>query len=186
MEPIFAHAGLGLERGVVEVVESNPVWAIAYSRFEELLRPALPDIVVAIEHVGSTAVPGLPAKPILDIAIGVRADADADPVDEALKSFGFLHRGDAEGERLNRMFGWEDRPRHRVVNAHVVSHPGPEWQSYIRFRDRLRADAVARDSYAQIKRSLAARFATDRPSYVAGKDDFVAGLIDEPQADEPG
>ena len=126
---------------------------------------------------GCVAVPGLPAKPILDIAIGVRAGADAATVNDALTSFGFLYRGDAEGARLNRMFGWEDRPCRRVINAHVVTYESPEWRSYLEFRDRLRSDAAARESYAQIKRSLAERFAGDRPSYVAGKGDWFGRSV---------
>ncbi len=177
MMGLFENSGLGLERGHVQIVASDPRWPLAFARLAALLRSMLPTSVIAIEHVGSTAVPGLPAKPILDVALGVGADADTGPIDEALMSNGFLYRGDFEGGSLNRTFGWEDRPGCRVVNAHVVRHGSAEWRNYLRFRDQLRENDAVRDSYAQLKRDLADRFSEDRPSYVAGKDRFVANIV---------
>lgn len=178
MREILRDSGLGLERGVVYVVRSDPGWPVTFARVASALRSALPDSAVCIEHVGSTAVPGLPAKPILDIAVGVDPTADPDPVIRALTSLGFLYRGEADGGRLDRMFGWEDSPRHRLVNLHLIVHEGPEWNAYLEFRDRLRHDDAARDRYATIKQRLAERFPRDRHAYIAGKESFVADILD--------
>lgn len=178
MDGIFTGSGLGLTRGEVSLATSDPAWQTTYDHLSARLHTALGDLAVALEHVGSTAVPGLPAKPILDVAVGLRADADRDAVVEALQSLGFIHRGTVEeDDGPNLMFGWEDTPRHRVVNLHVVSHAGRRWREWVVFRDRLRADSRARDAYAELKADLARRFPNDRQSYIAGKDGFVQQIL---------
>jgi GrpB-like predicted nucleotidyltransferase (UPF0157 family) len=178
MADTFGGSSLGLTRGEVRLAPSAPSWQAAYERVALKLRAALRDLVVAVEHVGSTAVPGLPAKPILDVAVGLRADADRDTVVEVLQSLGFIHRGTVEeDDGPNLMFGWEDTPRHRVVNLHVVSHAGRRWNDWVVFRDRLRADNQARDAYAALKADLASRFPNDRQAYIAGKDTFVERML---------
>lgn len=155
----------------------DPCWPVVFHLFAAELLPVLPGSVVAIEHVGSTAVPRLAAKPILDIAVGVRAAADPEEVSQALERFGFLRRGDAEGAELDRNFGFELADRIRLVNAHLVRYAGPEWNGYVAFRDRLRADVGACDDYARLKAGLARGFSHDRGSYVEGKSAFVRAAI---------
>jgi len=166
----------GLTRGVVTIVPADPVWPVVFHQLAAELLPALPDSVVTVEHIGSTAVPGLPAKPILDLAVGVRPDADPENASQALEDFGFLRRADADGAELDRNFGLELAERVRLVNAHLVRYAGPQWSWYVLFRDRLRADVRARDEYARIKGDLAGRFGSDRRSYVAGKTGFVQAV----------
>ncbi|WP_165554071.1 GrpB family protein [Kribbella capetownensis] len=178
MDGILAGSGLGLTRGEVSLEPSDPAWQAAYGQVALKLRAALSDLAIAVEHVGSTAVPGLPAKPILDIAVGLRPAADRDTVFEALQSLGFIHRGTVEeDEGLTMMFGWEDTPRHRIVNLHVVTHDTRRWREWLSFRDQLRADQQARDAYADLKADLARKFPNDRKSYIAGKDTFVQRIL---------
>ena len=180
MLEILVGTGLGLTRGEVTLSPSNPAWQTAYEQMAPSLLAALNDLALAVEHIGSTAVPGLPAKPILDIAVGLRPDADRDAVVEALQSVGFLYRGTAEDdEDVNMMFGWEDAPRHRVVNLHVVPHDGRRWHEWLTFRDRLRTDPHARDTYAALKTNLAQKFPTDRKPYITGKNAFVEQILGE-------
>jgi GrpB-like predicted nucleotidyltransferase (UPF0157 family) len=174
MDSVFKGSKLGLERGVVEIAQSTAAWPATFDRLAAVIGPALTESVTAVEHIGSTAVPGLPAKPVLDIAVGVRPGADPQQPTGILTSLGFVYRGDPGGDTLDRNFGWEDRPRHRLANVHLVTHGGREWRAYIEFRDLLRRDPVARNAYLQLKLDLAARFRTDRKAYVAGKDRFVA------------
>jgi len=174
----FDASGLGLTRGEVRLAPSDPAWQAAYEQVALKLRAALSELAIAVEHVGSTAVPGLPAKPILDVAVGLRQGADRDTVVEALQSLGFIYRGAVEeNEGLNLMFGWEDTPRHRVVNLHVVTHDGRRWREWLVFRDRLRADGRTRDAYATLKADLARKFPNDRKAYIAGKDAFVERIL---------
>lgn len=177
VQGIFDGANLGLHRGSVRLRESDPAWTTAYGQLAGHLRPALAGLVVAIEHVGSTAVPGLPAKPILDVAVGIAPGTDPAPVTAALESLGFLYRGSGSDDEVDLMFGFEDEPRRRVVNAHVVAHGGARWRDYVDLRDRLRADPDARVAYARLKHDLAVRFPGDRHSYVDGKSDFIVRLL---------
>jgi GrpB-like predicted nucleotidyltransferase (UPF0157 family) len=170
----FEGSGLGVRRGTVGIAPPDPSWAAAYERALPLLREALAGIAVAIEHVGSTAVPGLPAKPILDIVVAVPPGRSRETVDGPLTELGFLYRGSDDSRTT---YGWESEPRVRVVNLHVVEHRGRAWREYMTFRDRLRADPAARDAYAKLKRELAERHPDDRASYIAGKDAFVAEIL---------
>ncbi|MFC7621416.1 GrpB family protein [Microlunatus sp. GCM10028923] len=167
---------LGLGRGVVEIVPYDPRWPVIFHELVAELLPHLPAAVVAVEHVGSTAVPGLPAKAILDVVIGARHDADAPLVTAALERFGFLPRAESGEPELHRNFGLELDERVRLVNAHLVRYGGSHWSAYLSFRDRLRADDAARDRYARLKDDLAARFGDDRQGYVDGKTAFVHSL----------
>lgn len=178
---VFADDVLGLERGALVVAEPDRRWPVAFHRLAALLLPALPEGVVAVEHVGSTAVPGLPAKPILDVAVGVGSTTDAAAADQALQEFGFLRRGEEDGPDLNRNFGLELVPRIRLVNAHLVVFGARPWRDYLTFRDRLRADPVARDAYAELKRGLAVTHAGNRPRYVEAKTAHVTAVVARPQ-----
>jgi GrpB-like predicted nucleotidyltransferase (UPF0157 family) len=173
MRSEFVGSGLGLARGEVRLVPSDPSWPATFERVRARLRSALPESVVAVEHIGSTAVPGLPAKPILDIALGVRPDAELEPLGQALEALGLIFRGRTEDGTLDLNYGLEYPERHRLMNAHVVAYNGEQWRAYLAFRDRLRADPDARDRYAGLKASLAAEVGHDRKAYVAGKTAFI-------------
>ena len=116
--------------------------------------------------------PGLLAKPILDLAVLRRRGTD---VIERLAALGYEFRGDA-GDEGGLVFVLSDRPLHRIAHVHVVSDGDPQWSRYLAVRDRLRADPAARAAYAELKLELAARFPRDRPAYTAGKDAFIASL----------
>lgn len=167
--------GLGLARGTVRLVDGDPGWPGAFERLAARLRPALGPLAAAIEHVGSTAVPGLAAKPILDIAVGLVPDADPGQLVARLAPLGWIFRGDNADSGL--LFVLEDRPAHRVAHLHMVGYRDPRWHRYLRFRDRLRTDPAARAAYAELKLGLAERFADDRRAYTAAKDAFITGLL---------
>lgn len=168
--------GLGLDHGVVELVESDGRWGAAYDLLASALKPGLGAVAVEIEHVGSTAVPGLAAKPILDVAVGLMPGIDIKEVTTLLEQMGFEYRGD-NGDQGGRLFVLNARPRHRVAHVHVVEHGDVRWHRYIAFRDRLRQDVEARASYEAAKRHLARQFPGDRASYTAGKASVVEDIL---------
>ena len=172
----FGDTGLGLTYGQVRLVESDPGWSRAFGQLAAELRTELGDLAVAIEHVGSTAVPGLVAKPILDLAVGLAPGTDPDRVIPAIERLGYEFRGN-KGDTGGFLFVLEDRPAHRIAHVHVVPHGRPKWRQYLAFRDRLRIDPDARAAYAAMKRRLGEQFASDRQAYTAGKGAFVAGLL---------
>jgi GrpB-like predicted nucleotidyltransferase (UPF0157 family) len=168
---------LGLAYGTVRLVDSDPEWPGAFQRLAAELSLALGPHAAAIEHVGSTAVPGLAAKPILDVAVGLSMDADPARVVAILERLGWIFRGDKGDAGL--LLVLEDRPPNRVAHLHVVAFGDARWHRYLAFRDRLRADPAARTAYAELKRDLAERFAGDRTAYTAAKHTFIAGLLAE-------
>ena len=118
-----AWLGLGLEPGTVRVVEARAEWSLLACRLADDIAQALSGSAARVEHVGATAVPGLVAKPIIDLAVGVGA-ASAHAVRQPLERLGYRYRGDA-GDRGGLVFVLEDRPRHRVAHVHVVEHESP-------------------------------------------------------------
>ena len=94
----------------------------------------------------------------------------------AIERLGYQFRGD-KGDSGGLLFVLEDRPAHRIGHVHVVPYGSEKWRQYLAFRDRLRIDPDARASYAEVKRRLGERFASDRQAYTAGKAAFVAGVL---------
>lgn len=173
-------ADLGLARGLVEVSEPSARWAGAFTALAAALLPTRPPQALALEHIGSTAVPGLPAKAILDVAVAEEPAASPGPVHDWLMRQGFLYRGEPGEERPDRMYALELEPGTRLVNVHVVDHGGPLWRRYLAFRDHLRADPADREEYGALKRQLAVRHPEDRLAYVAAKGAFIVPRHDPP------
>ena len=167
----------------VEIVPSDPDWPAAYERERALLEPLLrPWLRGDLHHVGSTAVPGLAAKPVVDIQAGV---ADLDEARQALPLLvdaGYLHwHDDPEPWRLWLL---KPRPEHRTHHLHLVQADHPEFQAKLVFRDRLRRDPEARTAYERLKRDLADRHRDDRDAYTDAKSAFVLRILEEEGAAE--
>lgn len=167
---------LGLESKTVRVVPYDARWP-------ELFRAEVARLTSAIaagglpaltfEHVGSTAVPGLAAKPILDIAAGRPGDIPADVYVAVLEGAGYVYRGN--GGLPGREFFRRGIPR--THHLHLVERGGRHWQRYLCLRGALGADATLRDAYAALKHDLAARHPRDREAYIEGKTAFVEGVM---------
>ena len=144
---------LGLQRGTVRLGPHDDTWPQEAARTIRQLREILGATAVDIQHVGSTAIPLIEAKPILDLAVGVRALADLQPALPALARQGFLFRGEmVPGERLLVM-GTADTRTHHI---HVVVWNGERWRDYLNFRDYLNAHPGKALQYEACKRRLAA------------------------------
>lgn len=169
---------LGLKRGTVLLVPSNPGWEVVFAGEKASLQRQLGRLVLDIQHIGSTAVPGLEAKPILDIAIAVAVAAESmiALLRLPLSALGYLDRGDS-GANGGYLFVKEIAPEVRSHHVHVVSMHDMQWHRYLFFRDRLRSDAGLRSEYAALKQSLARRFADDRVGYTTGKQDFIGRVL---------
>lgn len=167
---------LGLPYGDVDVIGSDPSWSTTAAQWITDLNTVLDGFATAIEHVGSTAVPGLSAKPIIDLAVRLVPGADVDAVVAVLADAGYVYRG--------RRVEVGDWLFHRLTSeglcagiVHVVGHDDPSWSRWLAVRDRLRDDPVARRRYADVKLRLALQFPTDRESYSRGKADLLQELI---------
>jgi len=173
VEDALRNADLGLMRGIVEIADYSPRWGDAFNALVAALEPTRPEEVLEIAHVGSTSVPGLPAKAILDIAIAVAGPSDALRVHEWLQAMGFLCRGARDEQEPKVLYGLELEEGVRLVNAHVERIGGEAWQHHLGLRDVLRANEEARDLYGALKRRLAIDNPEDRMAYIDGKTDFI-------------
>ncbi len=113
-----------------------------------------------VEHIGSSAVVGLLAKPIVDLAVGSTDDAQWRDIRARLEALDWIYRGDA-GDEGGHVFVLDAREWFRVAHLHVVLHEGMQWQNYLRFRDRLRSDPAARARYEDTKLVLASRHSNE-------------------------
>jgi len=160
--------GLGLEAGANRLVAYNPLWPGAFAEEAARITSAVGSLALAIEHYGSTAVPGLRAKPIIDLLIGVADIDDGLQMIEPMAGLGYDYAG-SQGIAEHHIFG---RPAIRIYLAHVVVHRGDQWARCLGFRDRLRGDPDLRAAYQALKDRLA-RETTSRGAYTAGKSEFV-------------
>ena len=167
---------LGLESGVVRVVPYDAAWPELFAEESARIAAAVrargaPPL--ALEHVGSTSVPGLAAKPILDILGGHRAEVPAAAYVAALADAGYVHRGDRG--LPGREFFRRGEPRSHHV--HLTAIGGAHWREYLAFRDALRADPALLAAYAALKEALALRHPRDRERYIEGKTAFVRRVV---------
>ncbi|MDF1502136.1 GrpB family protein, partial [Roseisolibacter sp. H3M3-2] len=139
-----ADPSLGLARGEVRLAEPTPRWAALYAEEAARLSPALAPFGAALAHCGSTSVPGLPAKPILDLLAGVPAPLDVAALTRALAPLGYEHAPWA-GVPGHEVFG-RGQPRTHLL--HAVPAGGAAWARMLRFRDALRADPALAAEYA--------------------------------------
>lgn len=141
-----------------------------------MLQQHIGHLVLDIQHVGSTAVAGLDAKPILDLAVAVTSIAMIPRCGPLLCRIGYIDRGDG-GADGGYLFVKESVPDVRTHHVHVVAIDDPQWRNYLLFRDTLRADGELRTRYAELKQDLQKQFAQDRQSYTAAKHAFIRGVL---------
>ena len=175
---------IGLKRGTVRLVEHDPCWSTLFASERYTLKRSLADLVTGIQHVGSTAVPGLPAKPILDIAITIAALGLIPDINKKLTDIGYIYHGDT-GKDGGHLFVKESESDTRMVHLHVVEDSDRQWANYLAFRQTLREDESLRSRYAEIKLDLAKKYPDDRESYTSAKDEFICGVLDQNVNEQP-
>jgi GrpB-like predicted nucleotidyltransferase (UPF0157 family) len=163
----------------IEIVEYDPRWPILFDQEAKRLRATLdPSLIVGLEHFGSTAIPGLSAKPIIDILIAVRSLADAQVAFvEELRSLEYVYW--ADNPKKDRMFFVKGMPpfgSRRSHHVHVTEPNGEMWQR-LAFRDYLRTHPEEAADYERLKRRLAAKHQTDREAYTDAKSAYVETVM---------
>lgn len=157
----------------VVIVDYSPLWPKQFETLRSRLANILGGLALTIEHVGSTAVPGLDAKPIIDVDVLLRSPDGLSSTIAALASIGYQHRGDLgiPGREAFRAPAGDSR-------HHLYACPNDaEYQRHIAFRDHLRAHSREADAYAVLKRKLAAKFGEDREAYNNAKREFVESIL---------
>ncbi len=167
----------------VEVVPYDPAWPGRFERERDLLRRTIGPLVDGgIHHVGSTAVPGLAAKPVIDVMVGVRS------LDEARRSFDPLAEIGYCYWPHRPWMHWfcKPSPAERTHHLHLIEADHPQFAARLAFRDHLRGHPAATDAYAALKFELAARYRDDRDGYTEAKADFVRLVLERALEDSPG
>jgi GrpB-like predicted nucleotidyltransferase (UPF0157 family) len=160
----------------IYLVPYDPMWPRSFDEERELLARTLgPWIAGTIEHIGSTAIPGLPAKPIIDIMVGVHDLPSSLGARTALTPLGYVYfpyRAD--------VMHWfcKPSPARRTHHLHLVPSGSPLWAERIAFREYLRTSADARAEYAALKTSLAERHRFDREAYTEAKGPFIRRIVE--------
>ena len=153
----------------IVIVDYSPAWPLEFERLRDRAACAVGDIAIAIEHVGSTAVPGLAAKSVIDLVIVVEP-GDVQAAVDRLTAIGYIHQGNLGVEGREAFGVPEGEPRHHL---YVSPTDSQELRAQLAFRDRLRADPALATEYESLKRELARRFRDDRESYTDAKTAFV-------------
>lgn len=164
---------LGLPSGTVTLSPYDPSWPGEFERERARLAGALGDLSRDIVHVGSTAVPGMVAKPLIDVMVGLGSLGDAAAAIQRIEALGYSYKGEF-GIPDRHFFVLGEPTTHHV---HVVFHNGPFWRLNVLFRDYLRAHPDEARQYEALKRSLAAKFASSREEYTKGKDAFIKEVL---------
>lgn len=166
---------LGLKNNVNLLVDYDPAWPLAYDQEAVRLTEALDGFAKAIEHFGSTSVPEMRAKPILDILIGVGPLEDWQHCKLPLQGLGYDFIADA-GIPFHFIFTRGRNPTERTHILHIVDYETEEWSLNLAFRDALRRDAVLRAKYIHEKEYAAAEAPEGRARYTALKSSFITSL----------
>lgn len=154
----------------VQIVEYNPSWLTMFEMVRSFVTPVLTDIVIAIEHVGSTSVPGLSAKPIIDMDVVVNSQTEVLIAIQRLESIGYIHQGDLGISGREAFTQPDGLPVHHL---YVCETNNAELKRHILFRDYLRSHPDEAKKYGELKQELAQRFHNDRVSYTNSKTEFV-------------
>ena len=157
----------------IYIAPYDPQWPAEYAAEEARILEVCRGLPIRLEHVGSTAVPGLDAKPVIDILAGCPPRASRAEYVAALRQMGYEHKG-AFGIPGRNYFR---RGSPRSHHVHMVSWSSAFWQRQLAFRDALRQDPSVRQQYATLKRDLARLFADDVERYASAKGPFIASVL---------
>lgn len=173
---------MGLMRNIV-IVEYDPAWPDRFAEEAEHIGRSIPAVLLRLEHIGSTSVPGLAAKPVIDMLAVVRSLEQLDAHNLALQALGYEAKGEL-GIAGRRFFakGTDDNRTHHL---HAFEAGHAEIADHLSFRDYLRGHREAACRYADLKRELAAAHRNDVESYVAGKGPLIRELLELSRLD-PG
>ncbi len=168
---------LGLKRGSVLLEKHNPIWYEIFEAEKLALRQVLGDKFIAAEHVGSTAIPGIKAKPILDLMIAIQNLDDWEWIQEPLSKLGYEFRRDSRKEQGHILFvkGPEENRTHYLKVAELDSD---FWTEHILFRDYLLHNPKYIAEYQSIKEQLLDEHKGNREPYTKGKEKFIRKILD--------
>ena len=158
----------------INIVDYNPAWPIWFESLRSTREAALGNTALAIEHVGSTSVPGLLAKPIIDIDVVVADISNLHAAIQKLSSIGYRHLGDLGVEGREAFDTAHKSPPHHL---YVCPQGSLGLRNHLAIRDALRSDCELATNYGELKTHLSHRYANDIDRYVDGKTEFLVGIL---------
>jgi len=159
----------------IVIEKYTPNWALQFKEEYRLIKNIILDKALAIEHIGSTSVEGLGAKPILDIMVGVHDLKEVDKYIEPLEQIGYEHV--FHKEFPNRRFFRKGLWRAGTHHLHIYKHESEDWSNNILFRNYLRTHPDTLQQYYQLKKTLAEKHHSDRVTYTNAKAPFITNVI---------
>ncbi|MEL7532335.1 MAG: GrpB family protein [Bacteroidota bacterium] len=167
---------LGLERGSIRLVPHQASWKATFEAERQKIAFALAGSILNIEHIGSTAIPSIVAKPVIDMAISLVHLEDGLACVAALEDLGYLYKGE-NGIQGRHYF----RTHAEIVKFHIhmFAEGNAKLRDHLLFRDYLIAHAVEAKAYNDLKIKLSQQFASDRAAYTANKNDFISEILDK-------
>jgi GrpB-like predicted nucleotidyltransferase (UPF0157 family) len=160
----------------IQVVDYDPDWPRIFHQLRDQIWPSVRDVAVAIEHVGSTSVPGMAAKPVIDMDVVIATVADLPLVKLRLGSLGYKHRGNLGVDDREAFLSPENLPRHHL---YACVQNSLALQNHIAVRDYLRTHPSEAAVYSKLKKRLAERFPNERDRYVESKTDFILSILEQ-------
>lgn len=160
----------GRERRRIVIADYDPAWPTRFAAERDRIGGALGDRALRIEHIGSTSVPGLAAKPVIDVLVAVADPDDEAPFRQPLEQAGYELRVREPGHRMFRTPA-------RDVHVHVWASDDSEVERHLAFRDRLRASAAHREGYERLKRELSRQQWDDTNDYADAKTPFIEAVL---------
>ncbi|MDQ3713584.1 MAG: GrpB family protein [Acidobacteriota bacterium] len=164
---------LGLPKGIVKLEPYSKQWRQLFAEEATRIRAAIGEVVASIEHIGSTSIGGISAKPIIDVAVGVGKAADGERCVRPLENIGYEYRG--EHGIAGRFYFVKGEPRSH--HLHLVGVGSDFWRSHLLFRDYLRENQTIAEEYENLKKELAKRHAENREAYQHGKTVFIENVL---------
>ncbi|MBE6879773.1 MAG: GrpB family protein [Ruminococcaceae bacterium] len=169
---------IGLKTGVVKLLPHQAEWETNAEETIMLMKTILGDTCIDIQHVGSTSIKHICAKPIIDIAVAINELADILPYNDVLSKNGIFYRKEeTTGQLLYLMGDLENEIK--THHIHVVKYNSVNWQNYLNFRDFLNAFPEKARLYNELKQELAKKYASERKLYTDGKGELIKALLKE-------
>lgn len=169
---------IGLKRGTVELYPHQKLWEDAAAETIVLIKSLLNDVAIDIQHVGSTSIQNICAKPIIDIAVGVKTLDNIKPYIGLLEENGIVFRKEDVNEQLLFVIG-DFEKEFRTHHIHVVEWNSIAWNNYINFRDYLNTFPEYAKEYDDLKKKLASENADNRGNYTAGKHELINKMLEQ-------
>lgn len=166
------------EEQAVTIIDYDPQWVVLYEEEKRRILEAVGDTIVEIEHIGSTAVPGLGAKPIIDMMVAVAHLGDAENCMRPLRSIGYEYVPENEASIPERRYFHKGHPpKEQHYHLHMVEGASDFWKKHLQFRDYLRSHPKVAREYYELKKMLVIKYRLDREAYTTGKTTFIESVI---------